>query len=359
MSSKIILVTGQNLDLQYNRNQVILKGLEKLGYKIEAFSFNKFDQASAKQIRELSNKAYFTYIPSFGHKSVRFVKKNSACDVVFDPLISKYMTNVKDYNSYGKYSYESLRSQYRDKSSITKADFVIFDTSAHREYFLKKYQIPKEKTGVVHIGANNNQFDPKKKPKLSNNGNFRIGFVGHFIPLQGVLTILEAAKLKKDDPEIEFIFLGEGFEFKKALTFAKENDLNNVIFTGKVAYHELDAYLNSFQLSLGIFGDTLKSSVVIPNKIFNYASCALPILTMESKAIKEVFSHRENIYLCKPDAVSISEAISDLKNNANLRKNLGKNVFDLVSENYNEVETASSLISQYEAFKTKRSLITS
>ncbi len=186
-----------------------------------------------------------------------------------------------------------------------------------------------------------------------------MGFVGHFIPLQGVLTILETARLMKNDLETEFILLGEGYEFEKALAFVEEHQLRNVRLEGKVAYQELDSYLNSFDLCLGIFGNTFKSTVVIPNKIFNYASCALPVLTMESKAIKEVFSHGENIYLCKPDAASITAAITDLKNNTNLRNNLGESIFDIVSERYNEVETASSLISQYEAFKMRKSQINS
>ncbi len=355
MSPKTILVTGLNLDLQYNRNLVIFNGLEKLGFKIEAFSFSKFNKPAAERIREISKTAYFTFVPSFGHKSVSFVKKNSECDVVFDPLISKYMTNIYDYRSHSSISYEALRSWYRDKVSTSKADFVIFDTSAHRKYFLKKYKLPKEKTGVVYVGANNTDFDRKKSPKLPNSGKFRIGFVGHFIPLQGVLTILETARLMKDDPKTEFIFIGEGYEFQNALVFAKENQLTNVRFEGKVAYQELDFWLNSFDLCLGIFGNTLKSTVVIPNKIFNYASCAKPILTMESEAIKEVFLHGENIYLCRPDARKMKNAINNLMKDSGLREKLGEKIFDLVSNKYNEERTAFSLISQYENFSNRRS----
>ena len=354
MRAKTILVTGLNLDLQYNRNLVILNGLKKLGFKIETFSFSKFNRPAAEKIREISKTAYFTFIPSFGHKSVSFVKKNSHCDLVFDPLISKYMTNIHDYRSHHSFSYEALRSWYRDKVSTSKADFVIFDTSTHREYFLKKYKLPKEKTGVVYVGANNTDFDGKKFPKLPNSGKFRVGFVGHFIPLQGVLKILKAASLMKDETDIEFYFIGEGYQFEKAKKYARDHQLDQVIFEGQVDYEQLDSYINSFDLCMGIFGDTLKANVVIPNKIFNYASCGRPVLTMDSNAIKEVFTHNRDIFLCKPKAEEMVRSIKSLKENMNLRTTLGKNIYNLVSQNYDEKKTAASLVSQYENFKSSQ-----
>lgn len=353
MSSKTILVTGLNLDLHYNRNLVILTGLEKLDFKIEAFSFSKFNKSAAEKIREISKSAYFTFIPSFGHKSVGFVKKNSQCDVVFDPLISKYMTNIYDYRSHRSFSYEALRSWYRDKTSINKADFVIFDTSAHKKYFLKKYKIPKEKTGVVYVGANSTDFDRKKSPKLPNRGKFRVGFVGHFIPLQGVLKILEAASLMKKEKDVEFYFIGEGYQFEEAKKYVKKNQLEQVIFEGQVDYKQLDSYINSFDLCMGIFGKTLKAGVVIPNKIFNYASCGKPVLTQETNAIKEIFSHKNNIYLCTPEAKEMVKAILTLKNDPKLREKLGENIYKKVIEEFAEKETAASLLEQYKNFKNK------
>lgn len=351
MTGKKILVTGRNIDTKYNRNLVIINGLRNAGYIVDEYNFSKFNKKSGRKIRELSQQSYFTYIPSFGHKSVSFVKKYSVCDVVFDPLISKYMTNVNDYSLYGRYSYEALRSWFRDKSSTRVADFVIFDTFAQREYFLKNYKIPENKTGVVYVGANNKDFDRTRTPKYPTNITFKVGFVGHFIPLQGVLTILEAAKINRDDDETEFIFIGEGFQYEKALTYATEHNLSNVKFEGKVEYSELDSFINSFDLCLGIFGNTLKSTVVIPNKIFNYASCGKPVLTMESKAVKEIFSHGDNIYFCKPEATEICTAIKMLKKDPGLRRKMGDNILKLVSEKFDEEQTAVSLVSQYQKFK--------
>lgn len=351
MTRNKILVTGQNIDTLYNRTLVILNGLKKLGFEIKEFNFKKFNKHSARQIKELSSEAYFTYVPSFGHKSVNFVKKNSACDVVFDPLISKYMTNVKDYRLNNPYSYEAFRSKFRDRSSVHKADFVIFDTNAHKDYFIKKYKLDIRKTGIVYIGANTPDFQEETHSKYKPAEIFRIGFIGHFIPLQGVLRILEAARIMKNEKDTEFFFIGKGFEFEQAKKYVEEHQLKQVVFEGMVDYDALNSYIKSFDLCMGIFGDTLKATVVIPNKIFNYASCSKPVLTMDSMAIKEVFTHNHNIYLCKAKAEEIVLAIRSLKGNIALREALGENIYKLVSKNYDEEKTAASLISQYKYFK--------
>lgn len=351
MSKNLIFITGIGIDPQYNRTLILLNGLKELGYEIREYKFNKFDTEAAKKIKEYSRDAYFTYVPSFCHKSVSFVKKHSVCDVVFDPLISKYMTNIKDYKKYSKIGYESLRSIYRDLRSSSKADFLIFDTNAHRNYFVEKYNISLKKTGIVYVGANTMDFDTNAKLDMEQSDKLRIGFIGNFIPLQGVLNILEAAKLLKDEKDIEFVLIGNGYEYEQAIAFKEKHALKQVIFEGRVDYSKLDQYINSFDICLGIFGNTLKSNVVIPNKIFNYVSCGQPVLTMETKAIKEAFKHEENIFLCKAEAAEIAKSIKILKDNPDLRKKIGENGYTMVCKYYNENQIATSLLTQYQRFK--------
>ena len=347
MENNTILVTGKNIDPEYNRSLIVLNGLRELGFKVEEYSFSKFDKDAAKAVEEKSRKAYFTYVPCMGHKSVKFVKKHSCCEVVFDPLISRYMTFIGDYKKYGKYSYEALRSRYRDRNSLKKADYVIFDTLAHRKYFFKNYKIAPEKTGIVYVGANTCDFKKETPAIKKEHQKFRVGFVGHFIPLQGVLTILEAARLLENESDVEFYFIGKGFEFQQAVQYVEKHQLKQVVFKGLVAYNELDSYINSFDLCLGIFGNTFKASVVIPNKIFNYSTCARPVLTMESEAINEVFTHKEDIFLCKPEAGEIASAILKLKKDPALRNKLGDAIYKKATEEFSEKKIASSLLEQY------------
>lgn len=345
---KKILITGQNIDINYNRTRVLVKGWELLGYKVMVLNFQEKNKTTSRKIQELSKEASFTFLPSFTHKSVGFVKKHSIAPVVFDPLISKFMTYVLDYKNYSKWNYGGIRTSFRDKSSIGKADFVIFDTIQHQEYFLNKYRLDKAKTGVVYLGCNNQDF---YKTTEESHPGFVVGFVGAFIPLQGVMKILEAAKLLQDYKEIFFEFIGKGHDFMNAKNFVQLNHLSNVRFLDHIQYEKVNEYVNHYDVCLGIFGTSIKTQVVIPNKVFNYASCGKAIITTDTKAIRECFIHEENIYLVDGSPESISKGILAVKENQQLKVKLEKNVHELALRRFDELSTARSFFAQFSAFQ--------
>jgi len=92
-----ILFTG-NYDPGYNRTAVIRAGLLKLGHRVEEFPFKKRNGAARVKLLKFSKNADFIFMPSFTHKEVPFVKKNSSGKkLIFDPLVSRYMTKALDY----------------------------------------------------------------------------------------------------------------------------------------------------------------------------------------------------------------------------------------------------------------------
>ncbi len=349
---KKILVTGKNIDINYNRTRVLIKGLEMSGYEVAVLNYQKKDKTTAGKIKALSGEAAFTFLPSFSHKSVNFVKKHSLAPVVFDPLISKFMTYVLDYKKYSKWSYEGIRTYFRDKLALKKADFLIFDTVEHQQYFLEKYRLDKATTGVVYLGCNNHDFYKIKKEP---HAEFIVGFVGGFIPLQGVMKILKAASLLRDQKEIIFKFIGEGHDLEKAKKFVFENQLSNVHFLNHIQYEKVNQYINQYDICLGIFGDSIKTQVVIPNKIFNYASCGKSIITMDTPAIRECFTHKENIYLVDGSPESISKAILNLKENGELKLKLERNVYDLALKKFDELSIAKTFLDQFYGFQKSSS----
>lgn len=347
-----ILVAGKNIDINYNRTRVLVKGWEMSGYEVIVLNYQKKDKTTASKIKELSREAAFTFLPSFAHKSVSFVKKNSIAPVIFDPLISKFMTYVLDYKNYSKWSYEGIRTYFRDKLALKKADFVIFDTIQHQQYFLNKYHLDKGNTGVVYLGCNNHDF---YKTKEEVHSGFVVGFVGAFIPLQGVMKILEAAKLLHTQEEISFEFIGEGHDLEEAKNFVLANQLSNVRFLNHIQYEKVNQYINQYDVCLGIFGDSIKTQVVVPNKVFNYASCGKTIITMDTPAIRECFTHKENIFLVDGSPESISQGILALKEDKEFREKLEKNVHELALKKFDELSIARSFLDQFYSFqKTTR-----
>lgn len=70
----------------------------------------------------------------------------------------------------------------------------------------------------------------KKYPKKP--GEFRVVYAGNLGKMQNVELVLETAALMKDDADVSFYIVGGGVNEEQLKKFAKEKELNNVIFVG-------------------------------------------------------------------------------------------------------------------------------
>ncbi len=336
----VILFAGRYTS-DYNRNKIILDGLQKKeGVKVIEYKFRKRKEFDPVKFKSLVEESDFVYCPSFSHKFVRLIKKHSNKPVIFDPLISNYLTKVFDYKNVSRWSPRAYKNYLKDKLPFKAVDLLLADTEQHRQYYHKTFGIPLNKIEVLPVGANTSEFQPQE---ISQNEIFTVGFYGGFIPLQGVRLIIEAAELLKAK-EIQFNLIGTGYQYQEMQDLAKEKQLSNVHFDGWSDYKDLPEKISKFDICLGIFGDTPKAPLVIPNKIYHYAAMGKPIITMDSAAIREVFTQEENIVLIGNNGKSIAEAILELKHNSEKRKQLANNARKLAEQSFSEDKIAEKLI---------------
>ena len=340
-----ILFTGKS-DFNYNRVKVIKAGIEKLpDVEMIEYPIIKRKSFDLDKLKELDKEVDFIYIPPFRHRDVAFIKKHTSKPLIFDPLISKYLTK-DDYGQFWKLPFKYLL----DYIPFKKADILLTDTNEHRNYFIKKFKLAPEKVNTLYIGADTAKFF-KKEHQEKSNSKFIVGFYGSFVPLQGTDKIVEAAYQLKDHSDIQFEIIGAGHTFKKAQSLAKKWDLKNIHFHGSVAYEQLNPLINSFDLCLGIFGDSMKADMVIPNKIYHYASIGKCVLTKETPGIKELFIDQENIALCDNDPKAIAQSILALKEDPEKIKEMGQEAEKLLRNTYNEVAIAEQLLTIIRHFK--------
>jgi glycosyltransferase involved in cell wall biosynthesis len=347
MSMKLkILFTGDYLK-DYNRTSIIVSGLKKLGHDVIEFPFQKKNKAIRENIKLLSEDSDFVFMPSFTHQQVGYVRKviGGNKKIIFDPLISRYLTKIHDYKLVSPYGLSALRNYLRDKLSQKYADFVVTDTQAHKEYFHKKFGTPLEKMGNLYIGNNFDEFYSSNEP--INPSHFLVGFYGGFIPLQGVMNIIDAAYILKDELDISFELIGNGFQYEEAKRRIVSLNLKNIILLGWLDVNSLRTHIQKFNLALGIFGETEKSNFVIPNKVYHYVACGKAVITKDSPAIRELFKHNENMYLTDHNPKNIADAILNLKKNPNERIRIAKNAYELLHKNYNETAVAQRLIDYF------------
>ena len=219
--------------------------------------------------------------------------------LIFNPLVSLADTLVGDRGRFRSGSLAARVLETVDRRAFRAADVVVADTAADARFFgglAGLADVP-----VCFVGAEDRLF----KPGWSQPDRFVALFVGKLIPLQGVETILEAAK---QAPEIEFRLVGSG-QLEGLLTTRPPN----VEHVPWIEYERLPAEIRRAGCSLGIFGTTGKAQRVIPNKAFQAIACAAPLITADTPAARELLVADESALLVPPgDAKALADAVRRL-----------------------------------------------
>jgi glycosyltransferase involved in cell wall biosynthesis len=327
---KILFVCGR--EPQYSRNRVILSALKKNFEIIECTSTLKFTPLRYLSIffKFLKNKhkADKIFIGFLGQPLVLLARLFSKKEIIFDAFISIYQTLVEDYRST---SNKILAKVYKflDRKSCELASKIILDTNQHINYFVNEFNLDKNKFYKIPVGTDESIFYPQKNKSKE----FTVEFHGHFIPLQGTIYIAEAINILKRE-NIKFVITGKGKDYKEFKKYCDNNDLNKLMdYKEKVSYNELPNLISKADVCLGIFGNTRKTSLVIPNKVYESIAMQQPIITSNTKASSELLKNNFNAILCKQaDSKDLADSILLLKNNKKLRDKIAKNSFDTFRE---------------------------
>jgi glycosyltransferase involved in cell wall biosynthesis len=154
---------------------------------------------------------------------------------------------------------------------------------------------------VCFVGAEDTIFKPNWSPP----DRFVALFVGKLIPLQGVETILEAARAA---PEIDFRLVGSG-QLERLLA-ARPPNVEHVPW---IEYELLPGEIQRAGCALGIFGTTGKAQRVIPNKAFQAIACGAPLITADTPAARELLVDGESALLVPPgDPAALARAVRRL-----------------------------------------------
>jgi glycosyltransferase involved in cell wall biosynthesis len=225
--------------------------------------------------------------------------------VIFNPLLSLADTIVSDRGRFRAGSPAARLLAAADRRAFANADVVVADTEAHAEFLSEL--AGHDRFEVCFVGAEDRLFRPGWEPADA----FSVLFVGKLIPLQGIDTIVEAARLA---PEIRFRLVGSG-QLEPLLQDAPAN----VARVPWIEYELLPDELRRAGCALGIFGTTPKAARVIPNKVFQALACGTPVVTADTPAARELLTDEESALLVPPgDAEALADAVRRLAENRDL-----------------------------------------
>lgn len=317
------------------RTRILLEGLKKRGWEVEecntaVSSFERF-WFLLKEYRKVGKDYDVMFLAYAGAQTVSVLAKIlSKKKIVADPIISLYDTMVFDRKKVFRFGLKAAYYYALDWLTCRLCDVIIMDTDANADYFCRTFKTPISKFRRLFIGTEEKIMRPADDVKCGD--KFLVHFHGFFIPLHGVEHIVKAAKLLEPE-NIEFNIVGRGQTYRQVRKISDELGVKNVNFMDPVSYDKIPDYMRKADVVLGIFGNTGKTSRVIPNKVYDAAAMGKAVLTADTPAIRELFSDGENCLLCQPaDPEDIAAKIRILKNNPDLLKKISAGGYKLFQE---------------------------
>jgi len=231
--------------------------------------------------------------------------------VVFNPLVSLYDTFVEDRRRFGPRSPAGRALRAIDRRALRRADLVVADTRANADYLAELGGLSHDRIEVCFVGAEERIFSPGWEPDQP----FQALFVGKLIPLHGVATVLEAARIAAG---VRFRIVGSG-----QLEPLLRRRPPNVEHVPWVEYERLPQELHRAGCALGVFGTSEKAERVIPNKVFQALACGVPVITADTPASRELLVDDESAELVPPgDPPALAAAIRRLAEDPALAQRL-------------------------------------
>lgn len=179
------------------------------------------------------------------------------------------------------------------------ASKIVVVTDSFKKYIIKEHQITPEKVGVFKNGVLISNF---KKPKLNDvmtlkesldlQSKIIISYIGTHGLAHGLKFILESIS-KISNPNLHFLFIGDGAEKQNLIEYSKTLQLKNFTFLESVTKSEIPLYIEISDFSLVNLKKSDEFKNVIPSKIFENIAMYKPILLGVEGESKELIDDYE------------------------------------------------------------------
>ena len=312
-------------DPSYARNWVLINGLKKNGINVIELRRKPGRFAVIRLFFDYVRlrKRFDAMVVGFPGQEVMFLARIlTRKPLIFDVFTSHYGGYILDRQKFTKNSWRAEYYKFLDKWSCKLADAVLLDTKAHIDFFVREYNLPPQIFKRIWAGANDDFFKPVAS--IPSQDKFHVLFFGTYIPLQGIEYIVRAAKILESESDIVFTLVGRGQEYEKIQKLSLELNLKNVEFRPMMEPERLRDEIVNCSISLGIFGNTPKTAIVIPNKVFMGVAMKKAVITADTPAIRELFGENDLWMVPRADGEALAQAILRLKRDVAIRENLAQ-----------------------------------
>ena len=168
-------------------------------------------------------------------------------------------------------------------TSYKLASKIVVESPGFKTELIRR-GVKEEKIEIVYNWCDDTQIQPAEydsalAKKNGMEGEFNILFAGGIGKGQRLLAVIEAANITKNtNPQIQFVFIGDGVELGLLKAKVKEYSLKNVIFLKRCPPSEIGNIMALAQVMLVHLSNNFLHKITIPSKIQAYLAVGKPIL---------------------------------------------------------------------------------
>ena len=230
------------------------------------------------------------------------------------------------------------------------AERIVVVTPAFTEHLVKYWKVPREKISLVENGVETDLFAPHDasvlKRELGLQGKFVVCYVGTMGMAHGLQTVIEtAAQLRRSDPLVSFLLVGEGAEKETIKALARSRDLDNILFVDQQDRERIPDFICASDACLVNLRKTELFKTVIPTKMLEFMSCSRPVVVaVDGQARQIIEEANAGIFVEPEQSPELADAIRRLASDADLRARLGSNGRRCILEKFSRRRTAGTYI---------------
>ncbi len=203
---------------------------------------------------------------------------------------------------------------------------------------------------LVPNGSDAAMFDPDDdgaefRQRYGLEKAFIVMYSGAHGPANDLETVLGAAELLRDEPEIRFVFVGSGKDKPRLEALREERKLDNVLFTPPVSKDEIASVMAASNAGLAILKKLDMFKTTYPNKIFDIMAASRPVICQIDGVSREVIEKAEaGVYVEPGDPRALAGAVLELSKNPETCQQMGANGRRAVLTTYSRDAAAEDLI---------------
>jgi len=214
---------------------------------------------------------------------------------------------------------------------------------------IRRKNVPDKKIRIIPNFVDVEEFHPLPRDNDFSrshnlNGKFIVSYAGNMGKPQGLIHLIEAADLIREEEAIHFLIVGDGSERESLMEYSERLKLPNVTFIPYQPYSLMPQAYATADVSF-VSQASGTSDDAIPSKVYRIMACARPVIACTdpgSDLEKLITNSDSGVAIPTGQAKLISDAVLNAFKNQESWLIKGQKAREIVVQNYSRAKISSS-----------------